>query len=87
MAADRFLHEWRTLRPRLSAEEIMALGVPRGPELGEAIRLLRAARLDGMTQSTEDELRLLQSRQTADSLHRGEDGTTLRSSTMTGERQ
>ncbi len=50
-----YLGEWRTVRPWLNAEQVQALGVPFGPELGEALRRLRAARLDGETGNPHDE--------------------------------
>ncbi len=43
----RYLGEWRELRPRLRGEDLIALGVPRGPRVGELLRALTAARLDG----------------------------------------
>ncbi len=43
----RYLREWRELRPRLRGEDLIALGVPRGPRVGELLRALTAARLDG----------------------------------------
>ena len=45
-------------RPFLNGDDLIALGIPRGPMIGETLTRLRAARLDGETQSREDELRL-----------------------------
>ena len=45
-------------RPFLNGDDLIALGVPRGPMIGETLTRLRAARLDGETQSLEDERRL-----------------------------
>ncbi len=54
-----FLHEWRQVRPRLTAEQVQTLGVRFGPQLGEVLRQLRAARLDGTTHTLDDEQRLV----------------------------
>lgn len=43
----RFLEEWRTIRPPLSAAELEAEGVPPGRRLGAWLELLRDARIDG----------------------------------------
>jgi len=61
--ASRFLHEWRYVKSFLGASALRRLGVPAGPELGALLRRLRAARLDGLTRSREDELALLGRRQ------------------------
>lgn len=51
----RYLSEWWSVAPRLRGTDLLALGVPAGPEMGEALRELRRARLDGETQSVQDE--------------------------------
>ena len=45
-------------RPFLNGDDLIALGVPRGPMIGETLTRLRAARLDGETLDREDERRL-----------------------------
>ena len=52
---DRYLGEWWTVAPRLRGDDLLALGVPGGPMVGEALRALRTARLDGVTKSRADE--------------------------------
>ncbi len=42
-----FLGEARATRPLLSGEEVVALGVPRGPEVGACLGALRRLKLDG----------------------------------------
>ena len=42
-----FLSQGRAVRPLLSGEDIVALGVPRGPQIGACLAALRRARLDG----------------------------------------
>jgi hypothetical protein len=50
--------EWlrvRGTRPLLRGDDLEALGVPRGPALGEVLARLRAAKLDGEVASRADE--------------------------------
>ncbi|MYC33614.1 MAG: CCA tRNA nucleotidyltransferase [Chloroflexi bacterium] len=54
----RYLSEWRSIAPLLRGTDLLELGVPAGPAVGEALRALRKARLDGETHSVEDEQRL-----------------------------
>ena len=56
----RFLREWRHVRPFLGGRALKRLGVPEGPDLGALLRRLRAARLDGLTRSREDEVALVE---------------------------
>lgn len=56
-----YLRDWRQVTPRLSGTELEALGVPRGPALGDLLRRLRAARLDGRTGTKADERAVVQS--------------------------
>ncbi|HKA62405.1 MAG TPA: hypothetical protein VKH83_08270 [Methylomirabilota bacterium] len=42
-----YLASGRAVRPRLSGADLLALGVPRGPRVGEALGMLRRRRLDG----------------------------------------
>ena len=50
-----YLSDWWSVAPRLRGHDLLALGVPAGPEMGEALRELRRARLDGETHSVPDE--------------------------------
>lgn len=54
-----YLSSWSGLKPRLPAERLIELGVPRGPGVGECLASLRSARLDGETQSLEDEIAMV----------------------------
>lgn len=56
---DRYLQEWRTLRPRLTGDDLLRLGIPRGPAIGATLRLLRAACIRGEATTIEDEARLV----------------------------
>jgi tRNA nucleotidyltransferase (CCA-adding enzyme) len=42
-----FLSEGRAVRPLLAGEDVVALGVPRGPRVGDCLAELRRRRLDG----------------------------------------
>jgi tRNA nucleotidyltransferase (CCA-adding enzyme) len=42
-----FLGEGRAVRPLLAGEDVVALGVPRGPRVGDCLAALRRGRLDG----------------------------------------
>jgi len=42
-----YLASGRAVRPRLRGADLLALGVPRGPRVGEALGMLRRRRLDG----------------------------------------
>lgn len=55
----QYLARWRALRPRLAARDFLELGVPPGPAVGRYLQALLEARLDGLTNSAEDERGLL----------------------------
>lgn len=52
---EEYLRVHRPLRTILSGDDIIALGVPRGPEVGRIQRRLRAARQDGLITTREEE--------------------------------
>ncbi|MCI0439204.1 MAG: hypothetical protein L0177_08755 [Chloroflexi bacterium] len=54
-----FLNELRFIRPSLDGNDIMALGVPQGPQVGALLRELLAAKLDGLVPTREDEEALI----------------------------
>jgi tRNA nucleotidyltransferase (CCA-adding enzyme) len=58
----RFLGEWRAVKPLLRGEDVIALGIPAGAGVGEALRALRAARLEGRVRTKAEEIDLLRSR-------------------------
>jgi tRNA nucleotidyltransferase (CCA-adding enzyme) len=51
----RYLAEWRHVRPLLHGDELIALGVPAGPQVHQGLQLIRAARLDGWATDEGDE--------------------------------
>ena len=56
--ASRYLHRWRYLQPSLDGHALLAMGAPPGPQLGQLLRRLKAAKLDGEVRSRRDEERL-----------------------------
>lgn len=45
---DLHVGEWRRLELSIDGEDLLAAGVPEGPEVGRALEAVRAARLDGL---------------------------------------
>jgi tRNA nucleotidyltransferase (CCA-adding enzyme) len=58
--ARRYLDRWRFVRPKLTGHDLEALGVPRGPRIGEALARLRTAHLDGAAKTREDDVLLIE---------------------------
>ena len=52
----RYLDEWRYVKPTLDGRALQGLGVPAGALVGEAVRMLRTARLDGRVRTREQEV-------------------------------
>jgi tRNA nucleotidyltransferase (CCA-adding enzyme) len=50
-----FLRRGRAVRPLLSGDDVVALGVPRGPQVGECLAALRRVRLDRAVRTRRDE--------------------------------
>ena len=57
-AAD-YLSRLADIRPELTGKDLIALGMPRGPDIGRVLNRLLEARLDGLTASREDEAALV----------------------------
>jgi tRNA nucleotidyltransferase (CCA-adding enzyme) len=55
---ERYYLTWRDLRPALDGNDLLALGLPRGPEIGRLLNRLLEGRLDG-TITTEAQERAL----------------------------
>lgn len=58
--AQRYLQEWRWIRPSLDGRALQHLGVPPGEALGWILRQLRAAKLDGQAPTLADEKALVE---------------------------
>ncbi len=54
----QYLEEWKHIQPALDGNDLLAMGVPQGPEIGQLLERLLAARLDGEI-TTEAEERAL----------------------------
>ena len=54
-----FLEKLRYVKPALGGKELIALGVPQGPAVGEMLRKLRVARLEGAVGSRSGEAALV----------------------------
>lgn len=62
----RYLRRWHYVKPALDGHALLALGAQPGPGLGELLRRLKAAKLDGEVRSRQDEERMAR-----DLLHSG----------------
>jgi tRNA nucleotidyltransferase (CCA-adding enzyme) len=51
-----YLGSWRYVKSTLDGRALQRLGVARGPLMGEAMRMLRTARLDGQVRTREQEI-------------------------------
>ena len=54
----RYLRRWRYVKPSLDGRALLAMGARKGPGLGQALRRLRVAKLDGEVRSRWDEERM-----------------------------
>ena len=57
-----YLDELRHIKPMLNGDELLALGVPQGPQIGELLQFLLIARLDGQVKTRQDEIDFVQAR-------------------------
>ena len=57
-----YLDELRHITPILNGDDLLALGVPQGPQIGELLHDLRNARLDGKTKTRQDEITFIKAR-------------------------
>ena len=55
----RYAEEWRKVRPLLTGQDIVKLGVAQGPQVGDLLDLLLEARLEGKTATKTDEQALI----------------------------
>ena len=53
---DRYVAEWRHVRPAISGDDLLAAGVPQGPGVGRGLRAALRAKLDGRVSTREQEL-------------------------------
>jgi tRNA nucleotidyltransferase (CCA-adding enzyme) len=56
---DHYLTSLRQVRPLLDGSSVLAMGVPEGPLVGRILEKLRAAKLDHLVESAEDERQMV----------------------------
>ena len=56
---NRYIHQWRSVRPLLTGRDLVRLGVPQGPRVGELLDSLRDARLEDRVHTRESEKALV----------------------------
>jgi tRNA nucleotidyltransferase (CCA-adding enzyme) len=57
-AIDLYLNKLRYIRPQLSGEDLIAIGIPSGEQIGKALNSLYIARINGKVVSREEEMEL-----------------------------
>jgi tRNA nucleotidyltransferase (CCA-adding enzyme) len=55
---DRYVSQWRDVRPSISGEDLLAAGVPQGPAVGRGLEAALEARLDGLASTRDGELEI-----------------------------
>jgi len=55
----QYLDVWKQVSPGLSGDDLLAMGVPNGPMIGEILRELLAAKLDGSVTNEKGERALV----------------------------
>lgn len=56
---EEYLSRHRDVKPHLTGDDLIRMGIQRGPEVGRALARLRAARIDGDATTAEDERALV----------------------------
>jgi tRNA nucleotidyltransferase (CCA-adding enzyme) len=52
----RYLKRWRDLKPDLTGDDLIDLGLPKGESIGKCLKRLRMARITGQVQNRADEI-------------------------------
>ena len=55
-----YLDKWRHVKTSLDGLALQYMGIPQGPQLGQMLRLLHEAKLDGRVNTREQEIDLVQ---------------------------
>jgi tRNA nucleotidyltransferase (CCA-adding enzyme) len=55
---DRYAAEWRDVGLDITGEDLLAAGVPQGPELGRGLEAALSGKLDGEISGRDEELRI-----------------------------
>ena len=56
---DQYLETLRHVRPEVTGDDLLAAGVPQGPEIGIMLAEVLNARMDGLVTTKEEELELV----------------------------
>jgi tRNA nucleotidyltransferase (CCA-adding enzyme) len=56
----RYLKRWRGLKPDLTGDDLIDLGMPKGEAIGKCLKRLRMARITGQVQNRTDEIAYVQ---------------------------
>ena len=57
-----YIGELRHVRPILNGSDLLALGVPTGPQVGDLLHDLLMVRLDQQVQTRQDEMKFIRAR-------------------------
>ena len=57
-----YIDRIRFIKPELTGDDLLAVGIPQGPVIGKLIDVVRRAKLDGQVNSKQEELELAKSR-------------------------
>ena len=55
----QYLAEWRLIVAELTGGDLLAMGVPAGPKVGQVLRELNSAKQDGLLHNEEEERALV----------------------------
>jgi len=57
-----YIETLRFVKPEISGDDLLDIGIPQGPTIGELLDIVRRSRLDGQVKSRQEELELVKSR-------------------------
>jgi tRNA nucleotidyltransferase (CCA-adding enzyme) len=57
-----YVETLRFVEPEISGDDLLDIGIPQGPTIGELLEVVRRSRLDGQVNSRQEELELVKSR-------------------------
>jgi tRNA nucleotidyltransferase (CCA-adding enzyme) len=55
---DRYAAEWRHVRLEITGDDLLAEGIPEGPDIGRGLEAALSGKLDGEISGREEELRI-----------------------------
>ena len=57
-----YVETLRFVKPEISGDDLLDIGIPQGPTIGQLLEIVRRSRLDGQVESRQEELELVKSR-------------------------